>query len=289
MIDPQLEGKVALITGANHGIGAATARALATQGAKVFITYYIPGSPYSQRELDEAHEAGVGGPVLYRAMQQQPPDAVIDAIRSSGGTVAAKELDLGEPENIAELFDQCESELGAVEILINNHTHCVLETFDPASVTDGRPEIQLTNAESIDRHFAVNARACALMMREYLQRHIARGAQWGRIISLTTVLVHPRNVSYAASKRAVVSYTLSAAGEMGKYGITANVVCPGATQTGYISPDSERREAARTPLGRIGEPEDVADVIVFLASEQARWLTGQLIYASGGYLMYMNE
>ncbi len=289
MIDPQLEGKVALVTGANHGIGAATAKALATQGAKVFITYYIPESPYSQREFDEARHAGVGGSVLYDAMRQQPPDALMDAIRSARGTVAAEEFDLGDAENIANLFDQCEKQLGPVDVLIINHTHCVLETFDPASVRDQHPRISLTTAEAIDRHFVVNARACALMMREYLERHIARKARSGRIITLTTVLAHGLNISYAASKRAIVSYTLSAAGEMGKYGVTCNVVCPGATQTGYITPESEERLIARTPLGRLGQPEDVADVIVFLASEQAHWLTGQLIYASGGFLMYLNE
>lgn len=98
-----------------------------------------------------------------------------------------------------------------------------------------------------------------------------REVRWGRIINLTTVLAHPGQVSYAASKRALVSYSLSAADEMGKYGITVNVVCPGATQTGYLSPENERRDAENTPLGRIGQPEDVADVIVFLASEQAHW------------------
>jgi len=289
MIDPQLEGKVALITGANHGIGAATAKALAVQGVKVFVTYYIPDCPYSEQELEEARRAGVGGDTLYRAMQQQSGEVVAEAIRSQGGIAAAHEFDLGDVGNIGKLFGLCEAELGPVDILINNHTHCTLETFDQASVRDDFPKICLTTPEGIDRHFAVNARACALMMREYLQRHTARKARWGRIISLTTVLAHSRNVSYAASKRALVSYTLSAAAEMGEYGITANVVCPGATQTGYISPEDERREAARTPLRRIGQPRDVADVIVFLASEQGRWLTGQLIYASGGYLMYLNE
>jgi len=289
MIDPELDGKVVLVTGANHGIGAATAKALAAQGTKVFITYYIPDCPYSEQELEEARRAKVRGDPLYRAMQQQSGEVVVEAIRSQAGIAAAQEFDLADVDNIGKLFDLCETELGPVDILINNHTHCVLETFDPRSVRKDLPEVVLTTPEGIDRHFAVNARACALMMREYLQRHIAREAQWGRIINLTTVLSHSRNVSYAASKRALVSYSVSAAAEMGKYGITVNVVCPGATQTGYISPDNERREVAKTPLRRIGQPEDVADVIVFLASERARWFTGQLIYASGGYLMYLNE
>jgi 3-oxoacyl-[acyl-carrier protein] reductase len=286
MIDPQLNGKVAIITGANHGIGGATAKSLAAQGVKVFVTYYLTDCPYSKDELEEARKTGVGGDRLYCAMQQQSGETVMDAIHSVGGTAVAHEFDLGEVNNIVKLFDLCEKELGPVDILINNHTHCVLETFDPASVQDG---IVLTNAESIDRHFAVNARACALMMREYLQRHIERKAHWGRIINLTTVLGHAHNVSYAASKRALVSYSMSAAEELGKYGVTVNVVCPGATQTGYITPENEEWIIKKTPLGRLGYSEDIADVITFLASEQGRWLTGQLIYASGGFLKFISE
>lgn len=127
------------------------------------------------------------------------------------------------------------------------------------------------------------------MMREYLQRHIRLEARGSRIISLTTVLVYSWNVSYAASKCVLVSHSLSAVQEMGKYGVTVNVVCPGVTQTGYITLENEDQLATRIPLKRIVQPEDVADVIAFLASEQARWLTGQLIYASGGFLMYLNE
>ncbi|MEE8419389.1 MAG: SDR family oxidoreductase [Dehalococcoidales bacterium] len=289
MIDTELKDKVAIVTGANSGIGAATAQTLAAQGAKVFIAYYLQDCSYSPEELEKARKAGVPGDTLYRAMQQQSGEVVLKDIRAAGGTAVAHELDLGQADNIPKLFDICQTELGPVDILINNHAHCVLETFDPASVTGARPEIFLTNAESIDRHFAVNARAGALMMGEYLQRHIQRKANWGRIINLTTVLAHSRNVSYAASKRALVSYSMSAAQEMGKYGITVNVICPGATQTGYITPENEKWIVGQTPLQRVGRPEDVADVIVFLASEQAHWLTGQLIYASGGFLSYLNE
>lgn len=291
MIDPKLEGKVALVTGANHGIGAATALALAAQGARVFITFYRAETPYSKQELENALQERIGGPVLYSALQQQSADHVLDSINSIGGAAVAEELDLGEPENIDPLFALCEKKLGPVDILINNHAHCVLETFDPECATNEGYPIFITNTESIDRHFAVNARASALMMQRYLTGHIDRKADWGRVISLTTALIHPLNISYAASKRALVSYTLSAAQEMGKYGITANIVCPGATQTGYITPGSEleRKCISRTPLNRLGLPEDVADVIVFLASEQAHWLTGQLIFASGGFSMFMRE
>ena len=198
------------------------------------------------------------------------------------------EADLGDPANVAALFERCESALGPVDVLVNNHTHCALETFDPARVTDEGSSIRLTSAESIDAHFAINARAYALMMAEYVQRFLARKASWGRIINVSTDAAHchSANVSYAASKHAIESYSRSAASELGKYGITVNIVAPGPIRTGYITPASEQEIAETTPLRRVGRPEDVADVILFLASEQARWLTGQLLYVGGGYRMH---
>lgn len=283
MIDPKIENKVVLITGANHGIGAATAKTLAEQGARVFITYYINESPYSGEELNEARKKGIGGSQLYSAMQQQHGEVIAQEIRSHGGVAVVCEFDLGEVSNIGRLFDNCEAQIGPVDILIINHTYDAFDTFDPALVKEKGDGIRLIDAENIDHHFAVNTRASALMMKEYLQRYLARNAKWGRIISLTTTAAHARNVSYAASKNALVSYCQSAAHEMGKYGITVNIVCPGATQTGYITPEDEPGIIAITPLGRLGTPEDLSDIIVFLASAQAHWLTGQLIYAGGGF------
>ena len=139
----------------------------------------------------------------------------------------------------------------------------------------------------IDDHFAINARAVALMMSEYVSRYVERGATTGHIINISTdaAHAHPANVSYAASKHAIESYTRSAAAELGRYGITVNIVSPGPIQTGYITPEAEQELTAGTPLGRLGEPQDLADVILFFASEQARWLTGQLINVGGGWRM----
>ena len=288
MIDPQLEDKVVLITGANHGIGAVTARAFALQGAKVFVTYYRKPSDHSEAELEEAREAGIGGKPLYEAMQQQSADWLVEQICAQGGVAVAHEADLADPENIPLLFDLCEETLGPVDVLVNNHTYCVMETFDPGSVRDEGFGVNLVSAAEIDAHFAVNARAYALMMAEYLKRYLKREAEWGRIINLSTDAAHRHeiNVSYAASKHAIESYSRSAAAEMGVYGITVNIVAPGPIQTGYLRPEQEAEIAADAPLRRVGRPEDVADVIVFLASEQARWLTGQLLYVGGGWRMH---
>lgn len=287
MIDPQLTGKVAIVTGANHGIGAATAQALAVQGVRLFLSYFHEPVAYTPTELAQAKTAGTGSDALYRAMQQQPAETVVDAIRAAGGEAIAWPADLGGAAAIPQLFDRCEAVLGPPDILVANHTFCVPETFDPALVTADEGGIFLPSADVIDRHFAVNSRAVALLMHEFTQRYLARGAQWGRIITVSTDAAHAHtaNISYAASKHAIESYSRSAAAELGKYGITVNIVAPGPIQTGYITPASEAVINEGTPLGRLGTPEDVADVIVFLASEQARWLTGQLLYVGGGWRM----
>lgn len=293
MIDPKLQGKVALITGANHGIGAATARALAAQGVSVLINYLrMPPLGTQGEHGSQESDSSTPGIAYYNARRNLTADEVVQAIRAEGGKVEAIEADLSLPETIPMLFERAGALFGPVDILVNNADHCVQDTFLPLEhnaehlAPDGFPATTITR-ETIERHFAVNSRTVALMMAEFARRHIARKAQWGRIINLSTdgAPGFAGEVSYGASKAAIESYSRAAAKELGGYGITVNIVSPGPVQTGWIALDLEKSIAAETPLGRAGQPEDIANVIVFLASEQARWLTGQLISVSGGHRM----
>ncbi len=288
MIDPGLTGKVVLVTGANnpYGIGAATGGAFAAQGAKVMLHYLRSGRPSDEPEPDTP------GAELYLRQQSKRADAIVRALRAAGGTAACWEGDLSDPATVPAMFDATEAALGAVDVLVNNAGFNREDTFLPQGLAANEtPDLAVAanaiTAESHDRHFAVMSRATALTMAEFARRHVARGALWGRIVNVSTDAADtfPGSISYGASKHALESYSRSAAVELARFGITVNVVAPGPIQSGYISPAVAAREERRTPLRRLGAPEDVADVIVFLASEQARWLTGQLLYVGGGHKM----
>lgn len=270
-----LRGKVALVTGANHGIGAAAARAFVSEGAKVFLTY-LRYPPPECGGGDEEAAGATPGPALAGALRAKSADEVVDAVKAAGGEAESWEADLAEPTNIPSLFDRAESAFGHVDVLVNNAAHCEYPS-----------RVMGASAASIDRHFAVNTRAVSLLIREYGTRHIERGGEWGRIVNVSTDAADAfgDNVWYGASKYAMESISRVAARELGPHGVTVNVVSPGPVQTGGYTPESVQRESAACPLGRIGQPEDIADVIVLLASEQARWISGQVIYAGGGARM----
>src|SRR5260370_35407545 len=272
MINTGLEDKVVLITGGNHGIGAAIARALAAEGAAVLINY-LRMPPLGKQDHDniEAGEPKTPGKVFNNTQRAWTADEVVQTIRDLGGRVDAVEADLAEPSTIPLLFDRAEALFGPVEVLINNADHCVADTFIPQSLlgpdnyAPAGYHVQTITAENHDRHFAVNSRAVALMMAEYARRHIERGAHWGRIINVSTDggPCFPGGLSYVALQADQESFSRSAAVELGRFGITVNIVSPGPIQTGYITPQAEERLIAEIPLGRVGLPEELADLIVF--------------------------
>jgi len=296
MMDIGLKGKVIVVTGGNNplGIGAATAKAFAAQGAAVFIHYSRKLGKLAS-EAAATSEPDTPGEALYYALQTHTADAVVQAIREQGGRAEALEADLADPAVVPQLLDRAEKAFGPVEVLVNNAADFIADTFLPGKspeqgdrCIDGLGSLMSTlTCESHDQHFAVNSRAVALLMAEFARRHIAAGRHWGRIVNVSTdgASAHPGSISYGASKHALESYARAAAYELGPHGITVNVVAPGPIQTGWMSPELVSQAAAVTPLGRVGRPEDVADVIVLLASEQARWLTGQLLYVGGGHRM----
>lgn len=294
MVDTGLKGKVALITGANHGIGAATAVAFAREGADVFLTYMrLYPEKHGAIGARASKTAEEPGPDYYYRILGRDAEAVIASTRALGGRCQARETDLSDPGNIPRLMDEAEDAFGKVDVLVNNAAHDRPDSFlPPAELPDsglfgGDYSLRTVSAASHDEHFAVNCRAAALLMAEFARRHIARKASWGRIINISTdgASGHGWNVSYGASKYAAESYARAAAAELGPYGITANVVSPGAVQTGWLTKDAAEALAKTYPLRRIGTPEDIASAVVFFASRQADWITGQVLYVGGGNRM----
>jgi 3-oxoacyl-[acyl-carrier protein] reductase len=294
MIDPKLNGKVVLVTGGNNpsGIGAAIARQFASHGAHVFIHGYrqevtIPSGSQKQ-------ESGL--PFFFE-QQGKYADEVVKSIREAGGQSEHWDGDLRDSQNVTLLFEKAEKAFGHVDILVNNAAEYAADTFLPFealgddALWEGGPTISTVDVDSHDRHFAVNSRAVAILMAIFTRRIIKRKAHWGRVINISADCAwgSPREVSYRASKYAVESYSRSAAAELGPYGITVNVVSPGPVQSGYISPELEQTLIPDIPLRRIGLPEDIAHAVVFFASEQAGWITGQLLFVHGGHRMAFGQ
>ena len=296
MIDPGLHNRVVVVTGGNNpqGIGAATAKAFAAQGSKVFIHYFRQPMPDFVKGA-EPSSPDVPSIATYYGHQLHSAQEVADSICAAGGRAAAWEANLSDPTVIPELLDRAEQALGPVEVLVNNAAADEFDTFLPGKSWRQEDHCEATGlpvntigAESHDRCFAVNSRAVALLMAEFARRHIAAGRKGGRIINVSTdgAAGFPDSVSYWASKHALESFGRAAAWELGPHGITVNIVSPGPVQTGWLAADLEAKIAAGILLGRVGRGEDIADAIVFLASHQARWITGQLLYVGGGNRMH---
>jgi 3-oxoacyl-[acyl-carrier protein] reductase len=260
---------VAILTGANHGIGAAVARRLAARGVGVLLTYL---------RLDDAPDPGI--PEAYRRSRAGGGASVAEEIEAAGGRAVAVEADLGEAGAPASLFDAAERELGPVDILVNNATGWVQDTFTPAQEDAFGRALRPVTPESFSQQFAVDARAAALLIAEFARRHAERGASWGRIIGLTSggTLGFPSEVSYGAAKAAQENYTMSASVELAGYGVTANMVHPPVTDTGWVTDDVREAVRVSDELVHVATPDQVAEVIEFLASDAAGLVTGNILH-----------
>ena len=267
MVDYGLENKVAIITGANNpqGIGAATALAFAREGAKVVLIYKrIP------REFDES-KTDKNGVDRYFKANSENADTVENLLISMNADYMIIESDISDEKAVREIYSAVIEKYSKVDILVNNAADGDM---------DGIDTIDTITQKVIDDTFAVNVRGSILMTREFVNN---RG-NFGRIISLSTDAsqVFAGQITYGASKATLEALTRSIALEVAKYGITVNCVAPGPTQTGWIDEELEAAVIPMIPAGRLIQPEDIAQTILFLSSEQAGMITGQVIKVSGG-------
>ena len=244
----RLAGRNAIVTGGSRGIGAAVARRLAADGARVAVIY--------RSNRDEA-------------------EAVVSAIRASGAEAIAVQADVADATSVNAMVSTVREAFGAIDIVINN-----------AGILEGQP-VGSIDAASFDAQFRTNALSVILVTQAVLPHVPARG---GRIVNVSSSLVYRARAGlsvYAASKAAVGALTHAFAVELGPRNITVNAVAPALTRTDMTAPipdEVKARMRESTPLGRLAEPEDIADAIAFLASDDARWITGRTLMTDGGFI-----
>ncbi len=244
----KLEGKVAVVTGASKGIGAAIAKALAKDGAAVVVNY---------------------------ASSKTGAEAVVEAITSAGGRAIAVQGDVSKTAQAQELIEAAVRQFGRLDVLVNNSG--VYEMAPIGEVTE----------EHYRRQFDVNVLG-VLLATQAAARHLGEGGSIVNISSVVASLHPPTTAVYAGTKGALNAITGVLANELAPRRIRVNTVSPGLVVTegtraaGVVGSDMEAGFVAQTPLGRVGQPEDIAGVVTFLASDDARWVTGEEITASGG-------
>jgi 3-oxoacyl-[acyl-carrier protein] reductase len=244
-----LQGKVALVTGASKGIGAGIARELAARGAAVAVNY--SGS-------------------------KAAAEKIVAEITAAGGKAIAVQANVADPDTIGPLVEKVARELGPINVLVNN-----------AGVYEFGP-IEAVTPEHFHKQFNVNVLGLLLTTQAALRHFDPRG---GSIINIGSVAAKgvPAASVYSATKGALDSVTVSLAQELGPKKIRVNSLNPGMIETegvhaaGFIGSDFHQEAIAKTPLGRIGQPRDVASIAAFLASDDAEWVNGQTIQAAGGY------
>ena len=270
MVDYGLQDKVALITGANNpqGIGATTALLFAKEGAKVVLVYKKIDRAFDKAKIDQ------NGADRYFAANAGNADVVENRLQEMGADYLVIESDISNENAVKDIYAQTIAQYGKVDILVNNAADGDM---------DGIDTIEQITKDVIDDTFAVNVRGTILMTREFVNR---RG-NYGRIINLSTdaAQVFAGQITYGASKATIEALTRSIALEVAPYGITVNCVAPGPTQTGWIDKMLEKQVLPLIPMGKLIQPEDIAETILFLASEQAKMLTGQVIKVSGGHAL----
>jgi len=257
-----LRGRVAMVTGVSRraGIGYAIARRLAALGASLFLHHYAP------HDRDQPWGADPGG-------LEAVLSGVTDALAGDGARVTHQEADLADPAAPSALIDAAAAAFGHLDILVCNH----------ARSGDDGPLGTLT-AAMLDAHWAANTRSSILLAQKFVARHDGRPG--GRIVLMTSgqdLGPMTPEVAYAASKGALASITRTLADQLADQAITLNAVNPGPVDTGYATPEAHEAVRRRFPQGRWGTPDDPARLIAWLVTDEAAWITGQVINTEGGF------